>query len=436
MNDGFGRTKDGFERADDGFGRTKDGFGIGVVGCGFIARERHLPSVEYLPGVHVAGLQNRTRETAETVAETCRERGWGDPTVTDSVAGLVADPAVDGLWVTSPNFTRVDVVDAAVDAVADGATLRGIAMEKPVARNLREAERIRDRIESAGIPHAYLENWPHEPDISGLRELLWARGREAGRPYLARSQAEHGGPHSAWFWDGERQGGGALTDMLCHALAGNHVLLSDPGRDGRGDGSNGSKDADAGLAPVSVTADTETLKWARESYAAELREEHGVDYGTNPADDYARATVKYEDADGNPVVSEATGSWCYVGAGVRRSIELLGPEYSGQVVADESASSVFLSDAVGDGEGWAEKQNATSGRTPIAAADVVTGGFVAENRDAVASFRAGENGALDLTDGYRVLRTCMAAYKSAEEGREVVLADTDLTGYTPPPARR
>ncbi len=418
---------------------STDGFGIGVVGCGFITRERHLPSVEYLPGVHVAGLQNRTRSTAETVAQTCREENRGDPTVADSVAGLVANPAVDGLWVTSPNFTRVDVIDEAVDALEDGATLQGIAMEKPIARNLTEATRILDRVEAAGVPHAYLENWPHEPDISGMRELLWSRGREAGRPYLARAQAEHAGPHSAWFWDGEKQGGGALTDMLCHALAGNEVLLSDPAdeaAENAADASDPNLDSDAGLTPVSVTADTETLKWGREEYAEALREEHGVDYETNPADDYARATVRYEDDDGTPLVSEATGSWCYVGSGVRRTIELLGPEYSGQVLSDETSSSVFLSDAVGDGEGWAEKQNATSGRTPIAAADVVKSGFVAENRDAVDAFRAGQNGALDLTDGYRVLRTCMAAYKSAEEGREVILADADLEGYTPPPARR
>lgn len=418
---------------------STDGFGIGVVGCGFITRERHLPSVEYLPGVHVAGLQNRTRSTAETVAQTCREENRGDPTVADSVAGLVANPAVDGLWVTSPNFTRVDVIDEAVDALEDGATLQGIAMEKPIARNLTEATRILDRVEAAGVPHAYLENWPHEPDISGMQELLWSRGREAGRPYLARAQAEHAGPHSAWFWDGEKQGGGALTDMLCHALAGNEVLLSDPAdeaAENAADASDPNLDSDAGLTPVSVTADTETLKWGREEYAEALREEHGVDYETNPADDYARATVRYEDDDGTPLVSEATGSWCYVGSGVRRTIELLGPEYSGQVLSDETSSSVFLSDAVGDGEGWAEKQNATSGRTPIAAADVVKSGFVAENRDAVDAFRAGQNGALDLTDGYRVLRTCMAAYKSAEEGREVILADADLEGYTPPPARR
>ncbi|MFB6074320.1 MAG: Gfo/Idh/MocA family protein [Haloarculaceae archaeon] len=401
----------------------EEGFGIGFASAGFITREAHVPSVEYLPGVRVAGVQNRTREHAADLAATCRENGVGDPSVygADAVADMVADPDVDGLWVTSPNFTRVDVVEAAVGAIEDGATLQGIALEKPVARTLAEADRIRELVASVDLPHAYLENWVHEPGLVDLRDLLWERGRGADRPYLARSQAEHSGPHSGWFWDGRKQGGGALTDMLCHALGGNDFLLADPG--GRD------------LKPVAVTADTETLKWTRPDYAAQLREAYGVDYDEHPAEDYARTTVRYEDEDGRPIVSEASGSWCYVGSGVRRTVELLGPEYSGQVLTDDESSSVFFSDEAASGEGWAEKQTATSGRMPLDPAPAVTSGFVAENRDAVRSFRAGENGRFDLADGRRILQLCMAAYRAAETGREIRLADVDLTEYTPPPAR-
>ncbi|MFB6295713.1 MAG: Gfo/Idh/MocA family protein [Halobacteriales archaeon] len=420
----------------------EDSFGIGFVSAGFITRESHAPSVEYLPGVEVAAILNPTEGKAADLAETCRAEGWGDPSVygAGEVAAMAADPAVDGLWVTSPNHTRVDAIEAAVEAVADGASLAGIAMEKPVARDLAEADRIIEAIEGVGLPHAYLENWPHEPDIAKMRRLLWERGRDAGRPYIARSQAEHGGPHAAWFWDGTKQGGGALTDMLCHALAGNDFLLSDPetggGETGGGEtGGGGGIGGDAEIEPVAVSADAETLKWNRPAYADRLREDHGVDYEDSPADDYARATVRYTSSEGETLVSEATGSWCFVGPGVRRRIELLGPEYSGQVVADETASSVFFSDDAAEGEGWAEKQTATSGRMPVAAADVVTGGYVAENRDAVAAFRRGENGLFDLQDGRGVLELCMAAYLSAEEGREVDLREADLSGYTPPPAR-
>jgi predicted dehydrogenase len=404
---------------------SRSQFGIGFVGAGFITRESHVPSVGYIPGASVAGIANPTRSRAEDLAATCREHGWGDPSVYDEtqVAELVADPDVDGLWVTSPNHTRVDVVEQAVDAVADGADLAGVALEKPVARNVDEALRIRDRLAAVDLPNAYLENWPHEPDIAETRALLWEHGRDAGRPYLARSKAEHAGPHAGWFWDGRLQGGGALTDMLCHALAGNEFLLSDP------------QAPDGDVEAVSVSADTETLKWSRPEYADQLEAEYGVDYREHPADDYARATVRYEDGDGQTVVSEATGSWCFVGAGVSRDVELLGPEYSGRVVTDETASSVFLSDEVGGGEGWAEKQNATSGRMPVAGNTVVDGGFVAENRDAIDSFRAGENAALDVEDGLGIVRLCMAAYRAAEEGETVDLRTADLEGYVPPPAR-
>jgi predicted dehydrogenase len=397
-------------------------FGIGLVGAGFISRESHAPSVRYIPDAAVAGILNPTESTATALAEECRETGAGDPAVygEGEVGDLVADPAVDGLWVASPNDTRVGVVEAAVAALRDGAALDGIAFEKPVARTVTEARRVLSLVEEAGVPTAYLENWAHDGDRVAMKELLWEHGRDAGRPYIARSRAEHGGPHAAWFWDGRRQGGGALTDMLCHALAGNEFLFADP--DGMA------------LTPVAVSADTETLKWTQPEYAEQLEAEYGVDFAERPSEDYARATVTYETADGRPVVSEATGSWCYVGAGVSASTELLGPEYSGQVRTDETSSSVFLSEAVGAGEGWAEKQNATSGRLPVAGSEV-DGAYVAENRDAVGAFRRGEDATLDVEDGARVVRLCMAAYRAAETGTEVDPRSADLDGYVPPPAR-
>jgi hypothetical protein len=48
------------------------------------------------------------------------------------------------------------------------------------------------------------------------KELIWRRGAAiAGEPYLARCAEEHSGPHRAWFWRGDLQGGGVLNDMLC-----------------------------------------------------------------------------------------------------------------------------------------------------------------------------------------------------------------------------
>ena len=47
---------------------------------------------------------------------------------------------------------------------------------------------------------------------------------------LVRAAEEHGGPHSAWFWDPTQQGGGVLSDMGCHSIAVGRYLLTPAGR--------------------------------------------------------------------------------------------------------------------------------------------------------------------------------------------------------------
>jgi predicted dehydrogenase len=40
-----------------------------------------------------------------------------------------------------------------------------------------------------------------------------------GRVYLIKQSEKHFGPHSDWFWDVTRSGGGVLMDMGCHGIA-------------------------------------------------------------------------------------------------------------------------------------------------------------------------------------------------------------------------
>ena len=43
---------------------------------------------------------------------------------------------------------------------------------------------------------------------------------------VARAAEEHSGPHNAWFWQGEKQGGGVLNDMMCHSVEVVRYLLT------------------------------------------------------------------------------------------------------------------------------------------------------------------------------------------------------------------
>jgi predicted dehydrogenase len=124
------------------------------------------------------------------------------------------------VWLCSPNFLRVEQVGAITGEVSAGrAELVGLACEKPLARNLRAAREVVRPVEQAGLLHGCLENQVFAPALTRGKQILWERAAaQAGAPYPARAAEDHGGPHRAWFWDPTRQGGGVLSDMMCHTV--------------------------------------------------------------------------------------------------------------------------------------------------------------------------------------------------------------------------
>jgi predicted dehydrogenase len=397
--------------------------GIGFVGAGFM-NSFHARSLESVRDCHVAGVFSPTRAHAQALAAFCGTLRIGEPRVQASVADLVADPAVDALWIATTNDTRVAVVEEIVDALQSGkGSLQGIAVEKPLARNMAEAKRLVELIESTGLPHGYLENQVFGPAIVRGREIIWRRAVPiAGRPYLARAAEEHSGPHMPWFWSGERQGGGVLNDMLCHSYEAARFLLSAPGE---------PRDS---LQVEEVNAQIASLKWTRPEYAEILREASGgrVDYATAPAEDFARASVTLRRPGGEKALVEATTSWSFVGPALRLRAELLGPEYAMHVDSLTTDLNVFLSRRVqGEaGEDLVEKQNAEQGLMPVIADEPAVYGYVAENRHMVQAFLDGRMPDETWHDGLAVTEVLMACYKSAEEGRTVTFP-ADLTSFVP-----
>jgi len=397
--------------------------GIGFVGAGFMNRF-HVQSLVGVRDCHVAGVFSPTRASAERLASEAKQLRLGEPAVHRSITELVADPSVDALWIACPNDLRVPVIEEIVDAVTSGkADLVGVALEKPLARNVREGKRLLELVESTPLLHGYLENQVFQPAITRGKEIIWRRAVPlAGRPYLARAAEEHSGPHMPWFWSGERQGGGVLNDMLCHSYEAARFLLTSPGE---------SRDA---VAVESVSAQIASLKWTRKEYAEILREASGgaVDYGRAPAEDFARAAVTLRAPGGERLLVEATTSWSFVGPALRLRAELLGPEYALQVDSLTTDLTVFLSRRVqGEaGEDLVEKQNAEQGLMPVIADEPTVYGYTAENRHMVQAFLDGRMPDETWRDGLAVTEVLMACYKSAEEGRTLNLP-LDLADYVP-----
>jgi len=190
---------------------------------------------------------------------------------------------------------------------------------------------------------------------------------------------------------------------------------------------------------VKVTAQTSCLKWQQPHYAELLskRSDGLLDYEDRPAEDFARALVEYQDRAGNVRIVEATTSWCFVGAGLRLSMELLGPEYSMAVSSLDSGPKVFFSREVkGEaGEDLVEKQNAEVGLMPVVSDEESEYGYTGENRHMVRCFLEGRRPDETFADGLNVAELLMAAYMSAEEGRTVSFPPPGLESFVPAVAR-
>ena len=371
------------------------------------------------------GVWSPSRDHAAATAALARTLDVGDAKPYASITDMVKDPVIDAVWLCGPNHTRVENVQEITDAVTRGhARLRGIACEKPLARNVAEAQRVADLVRGAGLAHAYLENQIFAPAVSQGRALIWARGAAlTGRPYLARAAEEHSGPHMPWFWQGKLQGGGVLNDMMCHSALVVRHLLTRPGA------------PLATVRPARVTGHIASLKWSRPEYARRLQERMGkdVDYGKAPAEDFASLTVEFETDDGAMVLGEATTSWSYVGAGLRLSAELLGPEYSMAWNSLDSGLKLFFSREVqgATGEDLVEKQNAETGVMPVVTGEPAIYGYEAEDRHFVRVFLGLEEPQLTFDDGLEVVKVLMAAYMSAEQGRTLDFPPPGLDAFVP-----
>lgn len=399
--------------------------GVGLIGAGFIG-QFHVRSWTRVRDADIVAIGSRTLASAQALAEEAETLGVGaEVTAYDDVAALVRDERVEAVWVLTPNDTRVEVVRAICDEVrARRSSLRAIAIEKPLARTLGEAKQVLAMIEEAGLLHGYLENQLYAPSITRAHDLLWKRGAAAaGNPYLARCAEEHSGPHKAWFWDGVKQGGGVLNDMMCHSVEAGRYLLTPPG-----------VDPSTWLTPVSVSASIQSLKWSRPRYAEELLSAYpgAPDYRSRPSEDYARANFEFVNGDGETVIAEGTTSWSFVGAGLRLSFELLGPEYSMSADTLDTEAKVFFSRALtqSEGEDLVEKQNAEQGLMPLVSDEALAYGYTDENTHLATCFLRGEQPVETLANGVAVVELLMAAYLSAQTGRTVTFP-VDLDDFVP-----
>ncbi len=401
--------------------------GIGIIGSGFVAKF-HIRAFTGIRNADIVAIYSRSIDKAKELASMAEQLGVGRPKVYSDVFDMLRDPNVNAVWILVPNDVHLLYARyVAEEAMQGRGNLVGVVIEKPLARNVREAREMVNIIEKSGLLHGYLENQVFMPSVVRGKDVIWNIGAKySGRPYLARAAEEHSGPHNAWFWRPSISGGGVLLDMMCHSLEAARYFLYDP------------KKGKESIKPKYVYGETAILKWLRKEYVEDLKKRFGIDFSKEPAEDYALTIVIYEDDEGNVVISETRTSWSFVGAGLRLSFEVLGPEYSLYINTLQPELFTFISRniKIPPTEEFVEKQNAEQGLMPILPDEAVTYGYQAEDRHMVESFLARRMPSENWYDGLFVVELMMHAYLSAEKGTKIKFDPAQVEDYIPPYARK
>jgi myo-inositol 2-dehydrogenase / D-chiro-inositol 1-dehydrogenase len=179
---------------------------IGIIGSQFQA-DIHATSLQIMPHeAELVAVASPTPGNAEHFA-----KRFKIPRAYTDYREMLKDPAIEVISICAPNSLHCQMTK---DAAAVG---KHVICEKPLAMTIAEGEEMIAATKKAGVLLMYGEELLFTPKYLKVKEMSDAGA--FGKIYLVKQSEKHFGPHSEWFWDVNRSGGGALMDLGCHGIA-------------------------------------------------------------------------------------------------------------------------------------------------------------------------------------------------------------------------
>jgi predicted dehydrogenase len=179
----------------------------GIIGCGDVTEVKSGPGFQNAEGSRLVAVMRRNGERAQDYA-----RRHGVPRWYDNAAALIADPEVDAVYVATLPDSHADY------ALAAAAAGKPAIVEKPMARNTTECDRMVMAFAEAKLPLFVAYYIKHMPHIAKLAELIksGAIGTVTGVTY--RLVEPHHKKGAIWRIDPTLAGAGHFLDVGSHAL--------------------------------------------------------------------------------------------------------------------------------------------------------------------------------------------------------------------------
>ncbi len=195
--------------------------GWGVLGCGWLAQDFAAPAiVDSENGQLIAACDPDRHALQELLG------AWGDPQTLayEETAALLANPAVEAVYLAMPQELHADLVEQCAQAG------KHVLCQRPMAGEIDHAERMVAACHHAGVVYATAFDQRFHPAHARLRQLV--RGGRLGT--LTQVRMNYGG----WLgpdWspelnltDPDWNGRGALRDLAPHGLDLLEMLVDRP----------------------------------------------------------------------------------------------------------------------------------------------------------------------------------------------------------------
>ncbi|WP_409342189.1 Gfo/Idh/MocA family protein [Paenibacillus sp. MBLB4367] len=193
---------------------------VAVIGCGSIAKHRHIPEYAVSPNVELVAFVDPVLERAEYYAEQYGAKAFAD------YESMLAQIKPDAVSVCTPNALHAPASIAAANAGAH------VLVEKPMATSDAEAQAMIEAARSNGVYLMVGHNQRLMPPHVKAKEIL--QTGVLGKVITFRTSFGHPGPEGwsvdgreSWFFRKEDAAMGSMGDLGVHKSDLIRYLLND-----------------------------------------------------------------------------------------------------------------------------------------------------------------------------------------------------------------
>jgi predicted dehydrogenase len=188
--------------------------GVGIIGCGGITLQNHLPGLALCKDVSVTAVCDTDTATLERAKNSIK-----DAFSTNDYREVMTRKDVDAVIIATPNFVHAPIALTAIQAG------KHVLCEKPIAMNFGEAVMMYKMAEQAGVRHMTAFTYRFVPAMRYMRQLI--KDGAVGTPWHFRScrLQDWGTRAVGWRQVAKMAGSGEMGDMLSHRIDYSHILI-------------------------------------------------------------------------------------------------------------------------------------------------------------------------------------------------------------------